>query len=285
MSDMSTESVDLICTDPPFNSNKDWIEFNDKWDGGLQGYLHFIRPRIQEMHRVLKSTGCIYLHCDKNTSHYLKIMLDKIFGSNNFLNEIIWSKRFGHANDVKKKFATLHDTIFLYSKSNTYKFNPSYRPLCEEYIKSTYKHIDKDGRKYRINPSCKLRKGNQKGRTYLDENKGTSIGSLWTEPELKLSSFSQERTGYPTQKPISLYKRMINASSEEGDLILDPFCGSGTTLIAAKILNRKWIGIDKNPNALKITSKRLSETTTQLELKSDDKRPNPGTSNQLEINF
>ena len=200
MRELPDASVDLICTDPPFNTGKDWGAFDDRW-GSLDKYLKFMEPRLEECRRLLKDTGSLYLHCDPTASHYLKVMLDCVFGIKQFRNEIVWSKRFGHANDVKKKFPVLHDIIFLYSKSDLYLFYPSYKLLCEKYVKSVYKHVDDEGRRYRkISGVSKSRIGKRKTRTYLDESKGTSIGSLWTENEMKLSSFSKERLGLPNPK-------------------------------------------------------------------------------------
>ena len=252
-------SVDLICTDPPFNTGKNWGAFSDKWKGGLKEYLKFMELRVVEMRRVLKVTGSLYLHCDPTVSHYLKVMLDGVFGIKQFRNEIVWAKRFGHANDVKRKFPVLHDVIFLYSKTDSYTFNPSYKPLSKDYVKSIYRHVDENGRRYRLNPVCKLRVRNKKTRTYLDESKGICVGSLWVENDTKLSSFSKERVGYPTQKPVALYERMIKASSHQGDIVLDPFVGSGASLDAAELLGRHWVGIDSSDEAIKTIQKRLED--------------------------
>ena len=255
-----SDSVDLIVTDPPFNTGKDWGAFKDRYEGGLDGYLEFMEQRCREMHRVLKSTGSFYLHCSPTISHYLKIMLDNIFGMNQYRNEIIWDKRFGHANDVKRKFPVLHDIIFFYSKTGSYFFSPLYKPLSEDYVNTAYRHVDEDGRRYRLNPitdTMRRKSIDQRGRTYLDETKGVSVGSLWLGNDTKLSSFSKERLGYPTQKPVALYERIIEASSEEGNLVLDPFVGSGTVLDAAFRLCRAWIGIDFESEAIEVVKARL----------------------------
>ena len=259
---MSEGSVDLVVTDPPFYTGKDWGAFDDKWEGGLDEYLEFMTKRCQQIHRVLKDTGSFYLHCNPTVSHYLKITLDRIFGIKQFRNEIIWDKRYGHANDAKRKFPVLHDVIFFYSKTDSYYFSPLYRPLCEDYVNSTYKYVDEDGRRYRLGPgvdNSRRLKIEERSRIYLDNNKGASIGSLWMGNETKLSSFSKERLGYPTQKPVSLYKRILEASSREGDLILDPFVGSGTALDAAQGLGRGWIGIDVGDEAIGVVQGRLRE--------------------------
>ena len=259
LQEMQDASIDLICTDPPFNTGKDWGAFNDKWKGGLKGYLKFMESRLEECRRVLKDTGSIYLHSDPVVSHYLKVMLDAVFGIKQFRNEIVWAKRFGHPNDVKRKFPVLHDVIFFYSKTDSYTFHPSYKPLCEKYVKSTYRHVDENGRRYRKVSLVSDSRPKKKKIAYLDESKGTSVGSLWVENDTKLSSFSKERVGYPTQKPIALYERMIKASSHRGDVVLDPFAGSGTALDAAQVLGRDWIGIDASEEAIETIQKRLED--------------------------
>ena len=243
MGGMPSDSIDLIATDPPFNTGKDWGQFNDKWDGGLDGYLDFMKPRLQEMHRLLKDTGSLYLHCDTNASHYLKVMLDGIFGMDNFRNEIVW--RIGWVSGFKTKayrWIRNHDVILYYSMSNTCVFNKEYLPYADGYT----------------------RRGEQ------TTGKGLAIEDTWNCSEhdkmesILIQSWYKERNGYPTQKPLKLYSRIIKASSNQGDVVLDPFCGSGTTLEAAKLLGRRWIGIDMNPEAIEITSKRLNPEQMDL---------------------
>ena len=122
-------SVDLICTDPPFNTGKDWGAFSDKWEGGLKGYLKFMGVRVVECRRVLKDTGSLYLHCDPTASHYLKVMLDGVFGIKQFRNEIVWKRHHGQSNNVKKAYSKEHDVILFYTKSNDFVFNPQYQRL------------------------------------------------------------------------------------------------------------------------------------------------------------
>ena len=250
MQDMPDASVDLIATDPPFNTGRDWGAFNDKWEGGLKGYLKFMEPRLIECHRVLKDTGSLYLHCDSKASHYLKLMLDTIFGIKQFRNEIIWRRTGGQSNQAKL-YATVHDTIFFYTKTNHYKFTLQYLPLSDSSIKR-YNKTDKDGRKYYNHCGGKR---SEKKRYYLDKSPGKRLNTIWDD--IHMSSISPERLGYPTQKPRALYERIIKASSNEGDIVLDPFCGSGTTLDAAQTLGRNYIGIDQNPEAIEICRKRL----------------------------
>ncbi len=282
MQHLSDASVDLIATDPPFNSKRDYFvpfrddqgrepdtlvkAFTDTWTWGdaaaeaydallmevggqvgdtmeglrkflketpMMAYLVMMGIRIVEMHRILKDTGSLYLHCDPTASHYLKIMLDAVFGTKHFRNEIIWHYQMGTA--PKTAFGRKHDTIFFYNKSDKSKFTRQSKPVVNP---ARYKFTDEDGRKYDVNGVGK--------RYYLDE--GQTCDDVWTYVQEKqyqqLNPQAKEKTGYPTQKPVELYKRIIAASSNEGDLVLDPFCGCGTTLMAAESLNRHWIGID-----------------------------------------
>ena len=258
--------IDLIYLDPPFNSKKNYsskvdgkeeFHFKDKWDetdvdmnwydklkeggsslfdsfllynlitwiGNLGSqsdkyYLIYMSIRLVELHRVLKDTGSIYLHCDQSMSHALKLIMDAIFKKNNFRNEIVWCYRTGGAS--KKTFSKKHDNIFWYCKNEkNYEFISIKEKIY--YKKSFFTNTeDSNGYYSYVNP--------------VD----------WWVDEKPVLNLSKERTGYPTQKPLKLLERIIKASSNEKDLILDPFCGSGTTCIAAEKLNRSWIGIDIN---------------------------------------
>ena len=258
MREMPSESVQLIATDPPFNTGRDWGAFNDKWEDGLTGYLKFMQLRLQEIHRLLKPTGSFYLHCDSTASHYLKVMLDAIFGIKQFRNEIVW-KRYTSNNNAKRLWAKIHDILLFYTKSEAYIFNPILAPPKAD----NYKKVDVDGRKYcEKGPDSRRRR---KTRLYLDEAKGTVLNTLWIAGEgLQLVSASKERVDYPTQKPLALYERIIKASTNKGDLVLDPFCGSGTTLVASQGLGRGWIGIDQNPDAIALCEKRLYPAQTEM---------------------
>ena len=250
--DMPDASVDLICTDPPFNTGKDWGAFNDKWEGGLKGYLKFMEPRLVECRRVLKDTGSLYLHCDPTASHYLKVMLDSVFGIKQFRNEIVWNRHAsgGHSTN-NQKYPNKHDIILFYAKlKNT--FHKEYQPLLPRGVEN-YNKVDENGRRY-----SRLEKYYGK-RMYLDERKGTPIGSIWIGKSLNLGNSAKERLGYPTQKPVALYERMIKASSNQHDIVLDPFAGSGTTLDAAESLGRKWIGIDIGDEAIEKIQTRLRD--------------------------
>jgi DNA modification methylase len=210
---------------------------------GMMAYCTYMVQRLIEMHRVLKPTGSIYLHCDPTASHYLKILLDLIFGKKNFRNEIIWS--YQRWTGTTAKFQSMHDVILCYGKSENVIFNPQY----EEYsVKSKHK-----------------------GKRFSTTELGKVVSQEYTEDTTRqklmrdvwdisiLNSQAKERTGYPTQKPLALLHRIIKASSNEGDLVLDPFCGCATTCVAAQQLNRKWIGIDIEKQAASVLVERLGD--------------------------
>jgi len=251
--------------------------------------------RLIELHRVLKDTGSLYLHCDPTASHYLKIVLDMVFGKENFRNEIVWRRSHpkGHAFT---RFATSHDVIFAFSKSiNQAKWNPVYQEYNKENIEKQYSLIDENGRRYQLtsllNPNpdrpnltyefknvtkvwrwTKKRmleadregriivpkggKGIPRYKRYLDEQEGIPVDDFWDDIELVSGN---ESLGYPTQKPLALLERIIQASSNPGDWILDPFAGCGTTIAAAQKLNRKWIGIDITHLAISLLKYRLRD--------------------------
>jgi len=371
--EMDDERVHLICTDPPFNSGRDYNAFigdslaqkkafTDTWtwdtaaqdtradvekraytsdtykaldnclkgndlvlqnavsgnSGAMRAYLAFMGPRLAEMHRVLTPTGSIYLHCDPTASHYLKAVLDAVFGVDNFRNEIIWQRTNAH-NDGKQ-YGRVHDTILFYSKSKQTVWNPVYIEHDPEYIKKAYRHQDERGL-YQVGDlnASGIRHG-ESGKPWRDVDPN-AVGNHWRAPRREawpegveppenyeslsvhekldvldgsdliywppngniprfkrylstskgrrvhdvitdinpLTSKSKERLGYPTQKPIALYERLIIASSNEGDIVLDPFCGCGTTIDAAHTLNRRWMGIDITILALDPMRQRLSD--------------------------
>ena len=240
--EMPDNSVDLIATDPPFNTGKDWGAFNDKWDGGLKGYLKFMEQRCVEMHRVLKDTGSFYLHCDPTASHYLKVMLDGVFGIKQFRNEIVW--HYPIATMAKRTFSRNTDTILFYSKSSKYNF-------YIDRVRVDYKKSSVSRAKYKDNSHYR-----KEGWRKLNP-KGVVPDTVW---QFGLAGHSsKQRLGYPTQKPIALYQRIIKASSNQGDIVLDPFAGSGTTLDAAQSLGRQWIGIDAGQAAIDTIQKRMQD--------------------------
>jgi site-specific DNA-methyltransferase (adenine-specific) len=259
-------------------------------------YLTMMALRILELHRVLKPTGSFYLHCDPTMSHYLKTICDLIFGPENYLNDIVWQRTNSH-NDPSR-FGRIDDRILFYSKSSEYIFNNIYVEHSDDYVSKFYKYEDDKG-VYRLDNSANPKPGgylydykgykppangwrlpiktmqerdknglihfpkNKNGRLafkrYLDTSKGKLIQSIWNDVA-RLDSQSIERLGYPTQKPKALLERIIQASSNEGDTVLDGFCGCGTTIDAAEGLHRNWIGVDISPIAISLIKRRLNDT-------------------------
>jgi site-specific DNA-methyltransferase (adenine-specific) len=265
----------------------------------MMAYLIMMSPRLMELHRVLKDTGSIYLHCDPTASHYLKLIMDAIFSPTNFRNEIVWKRTSGH-NDARRRFGDQSDSILFYSKGAIYTFNPPFAPYTQSYITSHYSSVDKDGRHYTTRDlrspsprpnltydykgykphpngwSVSLEKmkeldaagllhfpeskdGRIRLRRYLDEMPGMPIGNVW-EDIPPINSQAQERLGYPTQKPETLLERIIKASSNEGAVILDSFSGCGTSINVAERLHRRWIGIDVTHLAISLIKTRLQDT-------------------------
>ena len=267
MRKMEDECVDIICTDPPFNSGKKHSsksgEFNDQWKS-MDDYLEFMKPRLISMHGLLKETGSLYLHCDGSASHYLKIELDKIFGSKNFRNDIIWC--YNKWSNNSKQFQRNHDSILYYSKGANYTFNPIYGKMSDASKKSRVKgyHIHY-GKNYllvydRDNPKVQelINSGKFDKIYYEKGNDGVLLSDHWRDISI-LGSMDKDRTGYPTQKPVKLYQRIIKSSSNPGDLVFDPFAGSGTTIDAAQSLDRRWVGVDQNKSAIETIEKRMTD--------------------------
>ncbi len=260
-------SIDLIYMDPPFFSNKQyevlWNDgyelraFEDRWKGGIENYIAWMEPVIREGHRVLKDTGSMYLHCDWHANAHLRILMDKIFGSKNFRNEIIWA--YSTSGRPKDRFPQKHDTIFCYGKTEKTFFNLKEvkEPYSEEYIKTHFPYKDKNGRLYR------KRYDAGKWRIYYADE-GMIPNDVWDIPYV--NSMSPERLGYPTQKPEDLLKRIINASSNITDIVLDPMCGCGTAIAVAHKLARRWIGIDISPTACKLMASRMHNIDSSLNL-------------------
>jgi DNA modification methylase len=242
--------IDLIYIDPPFFSGVDYKEFSDLWKS-IDDYIKYMELRLREIFRVLKHTGSFYLHCDASAVFDLKLLCDEIFGKNNFRREIIWNV--GSVSGFKsqvKGWVRQHDNILYYTKSDQFTFIKQYLPYKEEYIKKMFRYKDEEGRLYR------KRRG---GRQYLDEKPGNLVGDVWNDIySFQTRTRSKKYTGYPTQKPEKLLERIILASSKEGDLVADFFCGTGTTIVVANKFNRKWIGTDINPIAIELCKKRLN---------------------------
>ena len=245
----------------------------------MMAYVTYVTQRLIEMHRILKETGLLYLHCDPTASHYLKIVLDKIFGRNNFRNEITWERTTdtGSSKAIAKFFPRNNDIILFYSKSDQYYFNKIYNDYSESYIKNKFNEIDEIGKyrwqvlktysdetlkKLKLENKVKITENSKYYyyKQYLSESKGVRASSLWKNDDITpLGPNSSESTGYPTQKPLALLERIIQASSQEGDVVFDPFCGCATTCVAAQRLGRKWIGIDIEEKAAEVLIERLSD--------------------------
>ena len=285
---IDSETIDLIYLDPPFFSNRNYEviwgdagevrSFQDRWAGGMEHYIGWLKERVEQMHRILKPTGSIFLHCDWHADAYIRVMiLDKVFGYENFNSEIIWERTFGSGSSksISKKFPANTDTIWFYNKSKIFTYNQLSKPYENATVKR-YDKIEEDGRKYKwenlktysqerleellkkdeakFNPNTKY----PVYKRYFDETKGTPVTNLWNDIEF-IGTKSPERIGYPTQKPEALLQRIIECASNEGDTVLDPFVGGGTTVAVADKLNRKWIGIDQSVQAVKVTELRLDK--------------------------
>lgn len=340
------ECVDLIYLDPPFFSNRNYEviwgdeaevrSFEDRWDGGINVYIDWMRNRMRALHRVLRTTGSLYLHCDPHASHYLKVMLDEVFGAANFRNEIVWRRTGAHSKT--RRFSPIHDTILFYTKGDNYIWNPVKRPYMQGHVNEFFMKDEKgwrtnyygnvltgsgerggqSGMPWRgIDPSSKgrhwaipkallnelnedishLSQHEKLDRLYelglirIERNSywpiykhyitpadGTPASDIWAyQPHTEgtvfgteegvdadvrwLSTQDKERLGYPTQKPETLLRRIIAASSNENSTVLDPFCGCGTTVSVAEQMNRQWVGIDISPTAVNIMSSRLRRAT------------------------
>ncbi|WP_104641532.1 DNA methyltransferase [Helicobacter bizzozeronii] len=256
---LSSDSIDMIYLDPPFYTQKQQklvdsqgkeYAFADLWES-KETYLSYMETRLQEMHRLLKASGNLFCHCDTSASHYLKVLLDKIFGENNFRSEIIWAyKRWSNA---QKGLIPNHQTILYYSKTDHYKFNT----LFKDYSPTT--NIDQilQQRERDAKGKCRYKRDTEGAIVSAKEKRGVPLSDVWEIPFLNPKA--KERVGYPTQKPIELLERLIQISTDENDTILDPFCGSGTTLVSAKLLHRKSIGIDISQEAIHLTQQRLDK--------------------------
>jgi DNA modification methylase len=324
---LASEGIDLIYLDPPFFSNRNYEviwgdageirSFQDRWSGGMDHYLAWLKERVLEMHRVLKTTGSIFLHCDWHANAYIRVLiLDQIFGEQNFKNEIIWQRTHAH-NDAYRRMPHLYDTIFYYTKTDNFRYHPIFGKIKQEYEEKTYRYQDERG-KYRLgdltgpkiskgesgkewrgfDPSkigrswavpnkivtelvgktkCQQmsvlekldllyeqgyvyfsRTGTPSVKRYLDLSDGSIVGDFWNDIS-NVQSNAKERIGYPTQKPEKLLERIILCASNEGDVILDPFVGGGTTVAVAERLKRNWLGIDQSVQAIKVSEMRLQK--------------------------
>ena len=272
---------------------------------GMQSYLCMMAVRLLEMRRVLKDTGSIYLHCDPTASHYLKMLMDSIYGSQNFRSEITWKRSSAHSDtrQGRRQHGRIHDVLLYYTKSDQWTWNPIYTDYDPEYIEKFYKYVEPGtNRMYTLdnltgpggaskgNPQYEVmgvtrywryseermqelidagrvvqRKSGAVPRykRYLDEMPGAPLQDQWTDIP-PIASQAKERIGYPTQKPLALLERIIRASSNEDDVVLDPFCGCATACVAAENLGRRWIGIDISPKAVELVNMRLQQTMGDL---------------------
>ena len=272
-------------------------------DSNLLAYLAMMAPRLVELHRVLKPTGSIYLHCDSVASHYLKVLMDAIFGPQHYRCEIIWVRTSNHGN-ARVSYPEVSDSIFYYTKTDHYTFNRQFIPYSEEYLRKFYRFVDEHGRRYRLsdlrNPGVrpnlmyeykgykphpngwamsreKMEQYDREGRLYfpkspdgriqlkryLDEMPGNPVGNVWADIR-PIGAQADERLHYPTQKPQALLDRIISVSSNPGDVVLDPFCGCGTAVAAAHQLGRQWIGIDITHLAISLMRSRLKDSFGDL---------------------
>ena len=264
----------------------------------MMAYLVMMAVRLVELHRVLKPTGSLYLHCDPTASHYLKVVLDTVFGVENFRSEVIWKRTSAHSSAMR--YGPVHDVVFFYSRSANFTWNPIHQPYDQDYINTFFEHADADGRRWKRTdltgagirngetgkpwrgievtakgrhwavPPDELDKLDAQGlvhwpkkadgmprlKQYADELPGVPLQDVWTDIP-PIHNLAVERLGYPTQKPVALLERIVAASSNPGDVVLDPFCGCGTTIAAAQKLGRTWLGIDITHLAIALQKYRL----------------------------
>ena len=295
---INTATVDLIATDPPFNKGRDFhatpdsladgASFQDRWSwkkdvhddwvrlmrddwpsvwavvdwtrmvhsDAMAAFLCFMAVRLTEMRRVLKPTGSIYLHCDHSASHYLKTIMDAIFGYKNFRNDIAWSYR--RWPSKSRAFQRMHDNLLYYTKTDNHVFNVEYEPVSSSYLR-------------RFKGKSVTRNAGDTKVTVVDKpSRGMPLRAVWDISIL--APASKERVGHPTQKPLALYRRMIRASSNKGDVVLDPFCGCATTPIAAELEGRQWIGMDLWKKAPGMVKERLAREIKAGNLPDGDRQ-------------
>ena len=294
---IDSESVDLIYLDPPFNSKREYsapigsraagAAFKDTWElqdtalvlhgeiaeanpalyllidaaGAIGGksdkaYLIYMAVRLMEMHRVLKETGSIYLHCDQTMSHPLKMLMDGIFGPSRFRREVVWSNEdsSGFKSQARNWIRGSDSILYYVKKVGRQTFNKQHDPLSEQALRG-YSRSDGRGR-YKL---YRERGSGRERRVYLKDNPGVPMRNVWTDiASFQTASRAGELVNYPTQKPLALLERIVRASSNEGDLVLDPFCGCATACVAAERLGRGWIGIDVSEKAVQLVKERLS---------------------------
>lgn len=290
MRQIPSNSVDLVYIDPPFFSgrqynviwgdNNEVRSFNDIWEDGMPGYLTWLNARLYEVKRLLKPTGSIYVHCDWHASHYIKVEMDKLFGYENFRNEVVWGYR--RMPSRARKWQSEHEVLMFYTMSDDFTFHvlrgqPTAGSLktYESSMRTGY-NFNRSKNMVTIFDEQKYRKAVRSGRipeglseTYF-ENDGPPLRDWWTDIKILGGPYNKERIGYPTQKPEALLERIITASSNKGDVVLDAFIGGGTTAAVAQRLNRRWIAIDQSRVAVAVTAERLKQGNAQPEITSAD---------------
>lgn len=285
LSKFPDESIDLVYADPPFFSNRyyeviwgDGNEkraFEDRWKGGMENYIPWIEDRLRECHRVLKKTGSIYLHCDWHANAHLRITLDRIFGEDHFRNEIIWHKK-GGLKSVEKVFPRKYDVILFYSKTGEYTFHVQRKKTEDNALYKRWIRYSRDGRTvlYKDFPRSDRVKFADYTRRFIAQHdgrkpklndvfyefEGAIVDSVWSDIA-DIYRGQSERLHYPTQKPEALLERIVRTSTNPGDLVLDPFCGCGTTIAVSQRLGRRWIGIDVSPTACNLVTSRVRTLT------------------------
>lgn len=298
-------------------------------EGSLAAWLVTLSARLVHLHRVLSPNGSLYLHCDPTSSHYLRVVLDCLFGPGRFLNEIVWRRTSSH--NGAHRYGPSHDTLLFYARSPSFTWNPQHEPYDQSYVASFFTHADAQGRRWRrtdltgpglrsgpsgkawkgYDPSARNRHwqppsyfydkyreltggeelsrhgllqrldrldraglihwpakpgGMPQGKRWLQDARGAPLQDVWDDVKV-VHNLARERLGYPTQKPVALLERIVRASSQEGQTVLDPYCGSGTTMVAAHALGRKWIGIDTSPLAIAAVKRRLEAAGAQFEVR------------------
>ena len=299
LSDLDTAWMGLIADEQPAMYKV--IETAGLTHGkGMQSYLCMMSVRLLEMRRVLRETGSIYLHCDPTAGHYLKLLMDSVFGAGHFRSDISWKRSSAHSDTKqgRRQHGRIHDSLLFYSKEDSWTWNPIYTEYDQDYVDQFYRHVEPEsGRKYRLDNLTGpggAAKGNpqyevmgvtrywryskermaeliKQGRVvqtkpggvpqykrYLDEMPGVPLQDQWIDIS-PIQARSKERIGYPTQKPLALLERIIAASSNPGDVVLDPFCGCATACVAAEKLGRRWVGIDISEKAVELVNMRLRE--------------------------
>jgi DNA modification methylase len=262
---MESDSIDLIYLDPPFFSNRNYEviwgdegevrSFQDRWAGGIDHYIGWLKERVEQMYRVLKPAGSIFLHCDWHADAYIRVdILDKIFGQHKLINQIAWC--YTSAANIKHRLPQKHDTVFWYAKGDSYTANI-------DDIRIPYNAKTEANYKEGLKGSGTFYDGKIKSDERILNEKGKVPEDWWADIAIaaRYPKGSPNNIGYPTQKPMALLERIIKCASNEGDIILDPFMGGGTTVAVADKLNRNWIGIDQSVQAVKVTELRLQQQT------------------------